>query len=373
MFKTPSLHEAFQSVKQVAQPDLHVSVASLYNLIQLCVNDKSLYVGRKVHSLIVECGYESNPFLASHMIRLFSVCGNLAEANQVFEKVQEPDVFAWNAIISAHTKLGNNEQALSFYNQLNNFGFSLDAHIFVAVLKACHSLVHLLLIHAQLIECGLYSGIYIPVTLLDVYTKYANVEEVINIFNSLQERTVVAWNAVIKGCNHHQHTDESLQFFLQMQTEGIFPTHVTFITVVKTCSDAAALSQGKIIHSQVLACGLNSNVTVHNTLIDMYAKCARLDDAYRMFCSHLTCDVVTWNAMIAGFVQHGHVSNALGVFQDMQHTCVEPNEITFSTAVKACCSSVIHSEIGMLLHGIIIQSGLEMNLTCRDRKKCRSP
>ncbi|MCO5580993.1 hypothetical protein L7F22_034868 [Adiantum nelumboides] len=307
MFEKLTLHEAFQSVKHTAQlADSHVSVATFYNLVQLCVNEKNICIGRKVHILIVDCGYESNRFLASHMIRLFAVCGNLAEANRVFEKVQEPDVFTWNAIISAHAKLGDDEEALSLYNQLNNFGFSLDAHIYVAVLKACHSLVHLLLIHAQLIESGLYSGIYIPVTLLDVYTKYGNVEEVLTIFNSLQEKSVVAWNALIKGCNHHARTDDALQFFLQMQMEGLFPTHVTCVTVLKTCSDAAALSQG--------------------------------------------------------YVQHGHISKALGVFQDMQRTGVESNQITFSTVVKGCCSSVMYSDQGMLLHAIIIESGLEMNL-----------
>ncbi|KAH7298190.1 hypothetical protein KP509_25G031300 [Ceratopteris richardii] len=206
------------------------------------------------------------------------------------------------------------------------------------------------------------SGIYVPVTLLDAYTRFGNMEDVLCVFSSIEEKSVVAWNAVINGCLHHGNTDNALHFFLQMQTEGILPTHVTFVIVLKICSDIAFLIQGKVFHSQMLSCGVNSNVTVHNTLIDMYAKCTCLSDAQRVFDSSPNRDIVTFNAMIAGYVQHGAVSKALDVFYDMQQTGLEPNQNTFSSVLKACCSSTIFSEQGKLLHSTVVENGIETNL-----------
>ncbi len=75
-----------------------------------------------------------------------------------------------------------------------------------------------------------------------------------------------------------------------------------------------------------------------NSLIDMYAKCGSLEDAWSVFntmCSH---DVVTWNSLILGHVRCGQGLKALALFQQMQQGGMQPDPVTFVGVVNACAS-----------------------------------
>ncbi len=53
---------------------------------------------------------------------------------------------------------------------------------------------------------------------------------------------------------------------------------------------------------------------VVNSLVDMYAKCGSMDDAWRVFNKMPSRDVVTWTAVLGGCALHGH-----GVTIALQH------------------------------------------------------
>jgi pentatricopeptide repeat protein len=49
-------------------------------------------------------------------------------------------------------------------------------------------------------------------------------------------------------------------------------------------------------------------------------------------------NVVTWNAMICGLASHGHVEDALSLFESMKKEgIVIPNGVTFVGVLNACC------------------------------------
>ncbi len=41
--------------------------------------------------------------------------------------------------------------------------------------------------------------------------------------------------------------------------------------------------EGRCVHQHIVDCGYNSNVFVINSLVDMYAKCGTIEDAWRVF------------------------------------------------------------------------------------------
>ncbi|CAM6016298.1 unnamed protein product [Sphagnum balticum] len=45
----------------------------------------------------------------------------------------------------------------------------------------------------------------------------------------------------------------------------------------------AAIEEGRCVHQQIIQTGLESNVFVGITLVDMYAKCGSIEDAWRLF------------------------------------------------------------------------------------------
>jgi pentatricopeptide repeat protein len=126
--------------------------------------------------------------------------------------------------------------------------------------------------------------------------------------------------------------------FQQMQKEDVRLDFVTFVGVLNACANMEVIEEGKQVHEQIIESGWVSNVFVHNSLVNMYAKCGSLEDAWRVFNKMVSCDVVFWNAMIWGHVKSRQAQKALQLFHRMQHEDVQPNSVTLVGVLNACLS-----------------------------------
>ncbi|CAK9204512.1 unnamed protein product, partial [Sphagnum troendelagicum] len=141
--------------------------------------------------------------------------------------------------------------------------------------------------------------------------------------------------------------------------EGMTPDRFTFVSVINACASLRSLEEGRCIHTQIIQSGCESDLYVNNALIDMYAKCGSLEDAWRVFNKMPTRDVVAWNGMIFGHVRSGAGRKALELFQQMQHE--KPDYVTFMGILSAC-ASVAALEEGRHIHKQIIRSSCESNV-----------
>ncbi len=98
-----------------------------------------------------------------------------------------------------------------------------------------------------------------------------------------------------------------------------------------------------------------------SSLVDMYAKCGSIKDAWTVFNKMPLRNVVTWNGMVLGHVKCGQGQKALELFQQMQQEDVLPNSVTFVGVLNACASMVAYEE-GRSVHEQIIQSGCEFDV-----------
>ncbi|CAK9862764.1 unnamed protein product [Sphagnum jensenii] len=305
--------------------------------------------------------------------------------------------------------------------------FIFHHHIFVQVLNACAGLMALddgLRIHAQIIQSGCESDLYVGNSLIDMYAKCGGIDYAWLVFSKMPIRNVISWNAMILGLVKCGQEQKAMELFLQMQHRGVAPDRVTFVGLLHACARVAVLKDGKQIHEQIIQSGFESDLFVGSSLIDMYAKCGSIEDAQRVFDRMPTRDVAAWNAMllghvredarqvfdrmprrdvvawnamifgyvkymyakcgsiedalevfdrmhtrdavawttmILGYVKCGQGKNALELFHKMLYEGVEPTPATFM-AVLSACASVVALEEGMLVHEYISQSGWESDL-----------
>jgi pentatricopeptide repeat protein len=61
------------------------------------------------------------------------------------------------------------------------------------------------------------------------------------------------------------------------------PDAFTFVQVIKACAELGALEDGRFVHKQLIQNGFESDVFVGCSLVDMYAKCGSIEDAWRVF------------------------------------------------------------------------------------------
>jgi pentatricopeptide repeat protein len=105
---------------------------------------------------------------------------------------------------------------------------------------------------------------------------------------------------------------------------------------LKACGNAGALGKGRELHADIEKALPKANQIVCNALIDMYAKCGMLAKADEVFDKLELRDVISWNALIAGYGHLRRFADALDTFERMIIEGVEPNASSFVNVLSAC-------------------------------------
>ncbi|KAJ4974916.1 hypothetical protein NE237_008090 [Protea cynaroides] len=127
--------------------------------------------------------------------------------------------------------------------------------------------------------------------------------------------------------------------------------------LLQICSSEGSLIDGMAIHGHVIKNGVDPDSHLWNCLVNMYAKCGSPQNARQILEEMPERDVVSWTAMIAGYVAHGDGSEGMGLFSEMRREGIRPNAFAFATGLKAC-SMCFALDFGMQLHGEVIKVGI---------------
>lgn len=302
--------------------------------------------------------------LVNTFVEMYAKGGSLWDVRQVFDRVAAHKNSSWTAKIAEYSKQGRSAEVINLFLTMQQAGMKPNKLTFVFFLKACASLAALekgMHAHAQIVQSGLESDLFVGSTLIDVYKKCRRIEDAHQVFDRIRNRDVVSWNTIIAGYAQQGLSGKVLALFEQMKWDGVKPNNVTFVSLLKACTNMLSLEKGKEIHRQVISSGFGSNVFVSCAIMDMYIKCGSIGYARQIFNQMSNRDVVTWTAMIAGYVQEEFGWEALALFQQMQQEGVMPNGATFVNALKAC-TSLAALENGKQVHVLVILSGFESDI-----------
>ncbi|KAI9112301.1 hypothetical protein K1719_016824 [Acacia pycnantha] len=203
---------------------------------------------------------------------------------------------------------------------------------------------------------------------------YRDTEYALSVFAQLPERNCFSYNTVIRALAESDDGYGPLDaFFLfnQMVSDGIVePNRFTFPSVLKACSRAARLEEGKQVHGFVIKCGFDSDEFVMTNSLRMYVMCGSMEDAQILFTRNIDGDedmnkmvnynkrklegnVVLWNVMIDGYVRLGNIKAAAELFDIMhQRSVVSWNVMISAYAQNAVFMKAIETFHKMQMEGV---------------------
>eukprot|EP01018_Ginkgo_biloba_P031942 Gb_37802 [translate_table: standard] len=214
------------------------------------------------------------------------------------------------------------------------------------------------LVHAHMIGYGLQPDIFVRNTLVNMYAKCGDLVNARREFDKMVERDVVSWNAIIAGNAQHGHAEDALKLFRQMGRASVKPNQFTFGGVLVASSNSATLKQGKQVHTHIIKTGFEFDIFIGTSLVNMYAKCGRVDNARQVFDKMPERNVISWTAMIAGYALHGCGNEALRIFDLMQQMDMSLNKFTF-TSVLSAFTNPEAGEQGKQVHARTVKTGFE--------------
>jgi pentatricopeptide repeat protein len=198
-------------------------------------------------------------------------------------------------------------------------------------------------VHQQIIQHGLESDVFVEISLVDMYAKCGSLEDAWSVFNKMPAQNVVTWTAMILGHVECGQGQKALGLFQEMKQEGVDPNSVTLVGVLIACASVFALEEGRCVHQEVIPSGLELDVFVRSSLVDMYAKCGSMDDAWRVFNKMPFRNVVTWNTILEEVPCMGMVRKLLNILNRCEEG-VQPNDITFICLLSACSHAGLMDE-----------------------------
>eukprot|EP00250_Pteridium_aquilinum_P022553 c25410_g1_i4 orf=894-3218(+) len=253
--------------------------------------------------------------------------------------------------------------AFECFGKMQDMGMEANKVTFSCIFNVCGALEALeqgRLIHGKLLRHDIPLDVILKNTLVDMYARCGSLEDAYEVFDNFPDRDAVSWSAIITGSAQHGHNVLALELFAKMQQAGVMPDRILYVNVLQACGSFGALRQGMILHAQILRHSFELDVVRGSALVDMYARCACLDEALNVFNGLQGRNLVSWNAIIAGCVQHKRPTLALQFFERMLRDCVQHDEITSMWVLKAC-GSVGASEQGHWIHEHAIWAGFEAN------------
>ncbi|OIW12537.1 hypothetical protein TanjilG_04701 [Lupinus angustifolius] len=312
---------------------------TLSSALRSCSALGEIECGVKIHASVVKLGLDLNPVLRTNLIDLYTKCDCTVEAYKLLAFVDDGDIVSWTTMISSLVETRKWNEALQIYVKMIEAGVYPNEFTFVKLLgmSSYLGLGYGKLLHAQLIRYGIELNVVLKTAIVDMYSKYRQMENAIKVSNLTPEYDVFLWTTIIAGLSQNLLVREAVSAFIDMELSGIVPNNFTYASLLNSCSSVLSLNLGEQFHSRVIMVGLEGDIYVGNALIDMYMKCSRVTtNAAKIFRGIASPNIITWTSLIAGFSEHGFEEVSFQLFAEMQAAGVQPNSFTLSTILGAC-------------------------------------
>ncbi|KAK2655734.1 hypothetical protein Ddye_008786 [Dipteronia dyeriana] len=331
---------------------------------QACGNLGALIQGRCLFGFVLKTGLGCCQVVQSSVLAMYAKCGDRKEAYFSFSQVVDKDLFSWTSIIGVYARFGFMRECLSMFWEMQVGGMYPDGIVISCLLsgfgnsmcvhegKAFHGLI---LRRRYVLDQMVHNA------LLSMYCKFGRVMLAEKFFETEYEWNKESWNTMVIGYGKAGMEAKCIQLFREMQHLAIKFDSNSLISVISSCSQLGATDLGRSLHCYITKTYTEENISVINSLIDMYGKSGNLTIASRIFC-RTQKDIVTWNTLISSYTHCGHSAEAVALFDKMISEKLKPNTATLVSVVSAC-SELAYLEKGEKVHQYIKEGGFEVNVS----------
>jgi pentatricopeptide repeat protein len=283
---------------------------------------------------------------------------SLVDARRAFFGLPSHTVETCNAMMVGLVRARLGAEAMELFQFMTRSSIGFDAVSLSSVFSACAEVKGYcqgLQVQCLTIKSGFDANICVRNAVLDLYGKCKALAKEYRVFQEMERRNSVSWNAIIAALEQNERYEDTIAHFNEMLRFSMEPDDFTYGSVVKACASAMqSLEYGLMVHDKVIKSGLGSDAFVASTVVDMYCKCGMITEAQKLRDSIGRRELVSWNAIISGFSLNKKSEEAQKFFSKMLDMRQIPNHFTYAT-VFYTCANLATIELGKQIHGQIIK------------------
>lgn len=253
--------------------------------------------GIAFHAHLLKRNLDNDKYIQNAVMGFYGKYGPIESARELFDEMPERASADWNSIISGYWNWGNEVEATKLFHQMTE------------------------------------KNIITWTAMVSGYSKIKDLGSARRYFDQMPEKSTVSWNAMISGYAQNGLAEEAIELFSEMMNAGCRPDETTWVAVISSCSMRGDPVLAESLVRKINEKGIRPNYFVKTALLDMYAKCGKLEMARKIFDGlGVYRNSVTWNAMIAAYTRVGDLASALELF----HKMPEKNVISWNSIIAGC-------------------------------------
>ncbi|CAI9104513.1 OLC1v1003199C1 [Oldenlandia corymbosa var. corymbosa] len=216
--------------QRIVMPD----EATVVSTLSACIALKNLELGKEIHDY-VNNELDLTVIIGNALLDMYSKCGCLSLARQIFDSMPERNVMCWTSMVSAYLSVGQLDEARELFQRS-------------------------------------------PARDLVLWTAMINGQT--KIFQGLEHKDAASWTAIICGLAMNGKSSKALEMFSEMKNAGIKPDDITFIGVLSACSHGGLVEEGRQhFDSMGKVFQLEPKLEHYSCLIDLLGRAGQLREA----------------------------------------------------------------------------------------------
>ncbi|CAL5024758.1 unnamed protein product [Urochloa decumbens] len=271
----------------------------------------SLSSGLQVHAQLVKSGFGDDVYVGNSLVEMYMKSKCLVDGTRAFNEIRCKDVVSWTEMAAGCLHCGEPAKAIGIFSHMMLDGVMPNSYTFSTAANVCASLTDLnegRKVHGYVIKLGDDSDVGVSNALIDMYAKCGSVSCAYKVFQSMQQRPVISWTAMIMGFAQNGLAREAVEVFDDMLLKGMTPNYVTLICVLYACSQGGFVDEGWIYFNAMEdKFGVQPREDHYACMVDLLGKADRIEEAEELISRMpFRPGVLVWQALLGASRLHGN-------------------------------------------------------------------
>ncbi|KAL3646279.1 hypothetical protein CASFOL_011459 [Castilleja foliolosa] len=334
-------------------------------VLKSCAALHDAWFGKMVHCVVLKTGFGYNVVVKTAVLDFYSKIGEMGNARKVIDEMPQPDLVAWNALISGYSFNGFDYEVLEVFHDMVVTGLKPNSSTFASVLPVCSRVGDNILIvfslHGLAYKLGCNRDETLAPALISIYANCGDLLSAREIFDSSTGKNVAIWNSIISAYARNLESENAVAIFKTMLTNEMKPNMVTFVSLIPSSENLGSVLHIESLHSCVVKFGFEKDVSVITALLSVYSKLGNMNSAEFLFNNARVKNILIWNSMVSAYAGHGFSERSLNTFHLMQKYGFSPDEITIISLLSSFSKSK-DTVLGKSAHAFSIKKEIDLNI-----------
>ncbi|XP_022742161.1 pentatricopeptide repeat-containing protein At2g33680-like [Durio zibethinus] len=358
--KYPSLKRVRScSISSISTDKEPVLAEDWSRLLKLSIGSGNFLLGQAIHAFLIKSNSTNDAFQGNNLLNFYAKFNELGDARKLFDEIPVRNTITWTTLIKGYLDNEDYKSVFGITHDMCFYGEKFNEHTCSVILEACREEEDLIRggqIHGFVIKSGIQQNVFVGTSLISMYSTSGFLNEAEKVFDNIGFKDVQCLNYMIFQYGKAGCMEKAFRVLVDMLSSGLEPTDYTFTNIISTCSENVGIDEGRQLHGLAVKFGVVNVTSLGNALITMYGKLGMVEYSERMFYSMSEKNLISWTALISGYVRSGCGENAVHMFLELLDQGIYCDSGCLVTVLDGC-SECRNLDLGVQLHAFVIKVG----------------